>query len=313
MDPYYTEPLEPVVEEQMHLRDYLQILKKRRYIVITVFVIITILALILGLGKKPLYTSTSKVLVERNDKGDGLGSGYTRWDPEFLPTQIEIIKSKSVTRRVVDNLQLDTRYRSYFFPDQEDKPSFIASISQSVRSFISSLFQPDKAETTNADEDTPPIEDADIIASMIQGGIQVTPVRETRVLNIMYTDRDPRMAKRIAEALVQAYMDVSLEIKLSSTQQSLKWMTSKAEQERKKLEAAERALQKYKRENNLVTVENKLAMYPQKLSQVTSELAEAESKMKELEALYNQIIQVQDDPRALETNPALAQEPTSLK
>jgi capsular exopolysaccharide synthesis family protein len=309
MDQFYTEPVEPAAEERIHLRDYLQIINKRRFIVLTVFVIITVLAVIMGLGKKPLYTSSATVLVERNDSKDALGPGYYRWDPEFLPTQIEIIKSKSVTRRVVDILQLDTRYHSYFFPTTEEKKSVLTSIGTSVRSFLATLFRPDREQAVESVENEP-VDEADIIASRLQGGITVQPVRETRVLNIMYTDRDPRMAQRIADALVQAYMDVSLEIKLSSTQQSLKWMTAKAAQERKKLEAAERALQKYKRENNLVTVENKLAMYPQKLSQVTTELAAAESRMKELEALYNQIVQVQDDPKALETIPALSQDPT---
>ncbi len=310
MEHLYNEYNEPAPEEQIHLRDYLQILNKRRLTVVTVFLIVSVLALILGLGKDPLYTSSSTVLVEKNQPGDGLSSGrYSSWDPQFLPTQIEIIKSKSVTRKVVDSLQLDTRYRSYFFPDTDKEQSFISSMKGSVRSFLSALLKPDKEDTTiGAEEEA--VDEADIIAGMLQAGIQVKPVRETRVLNILYTDKDPRMAQRIAGALVQAYIEVSLEIKLSSTQHSLKWMTSKAAAERKKLEASERALQDYKRKHNLVTVENKLAMYPEKLAQASRELTEAESRMNELEALYNQIIQVKDDPNALETIPALASNPT---
>jgi len=310
MEQLYNDYNDPAEEEPIHLRDYLQILNKRRLTVITVFLIVAVLALILGLGKEPLYTSSSTVLVEKNRPSDGLASsGYSSWDPEFLPTQIEIIKSKSVTRRVVDSLQLDTRYHSYFFPDADEDESFISSIKSSVRSFLAALLKPDKNEGQTGEEKEP-VDEADIIAEVLRGGIEVKPVRETRVLNILFTDKDPRMAQRIAEALVQAYIDVSLEIKLSSTQHSLKWMTTKAAAERKKLETSERALQTYKREHNLVTVENKLAMYPEKLSQASRELSESESRMNELKALYDQIIQVQDNPKALETIPALTQNVT---
>ncbi len=308
MEQLYQDYNEPPFDEQFNLRYYLQILNKRKWTVITVFLIIVVLSLILGLGKKSLYTSSSTVLVEKNRPNTNLsGYNYSSWDPEFLPTQIEIIKSKSVTRRVVDALQLDTRYRSHFFPKSKKEESFVTGIRKSFNSFLATLFQPDSdTETGLSGVEQEPVEDADIIASMLQEGIKVTPVRETRVLTILYADKDPHMAQRIAKAQVQAYIDVSLEIKLSSTQQSLKWMTAKAEAERKKLEESERALQRYKREHDLVTVENKLTIYPEKLTRFSNQLSESESKLKELEDLYEQIVAVQDNPQALETIPTLS-------
>lgn len=308
MEQLYRDYNEPPFAEQFNLRHYLQILNKHKWTVITVFLIIVVLSLILGLGKKPLYTSSSTVLVEKNRPNSNLGGyNYSSWDPEFLPTQIEIIKSKSVTRKVVNALQLDTRYRSHFFPESKEEESFVTGIRKSFNSFLATLFQPDsdtQADPSGIEQE--PVDDADIIASMLQGGISVTPVRETRVLTISYTDKDPYMAQRIAKAQVQAYIDVSLEIKLSSAQQSLKWMTAKAEAERKKLEESERALQRYKREHDLVTVENKLTIYPEKLTQFSNQLSESESTLKELEDLYEQIVAVQDNPKALETVPTVS-------
>ena len=314
MEQLYQDYNEPPFDEQFDLRYYLQILNKRKWTVITFFLIIVVLSLILGLGKNPLYTSSSTVLVEKNRPNTNLGGyNYSSWDPEFLPTQIEIIKSKSVTRRVVDALQLDTRYRSHFFPESQRKESFVTGIRESFNSLLATLFQPgsDMSDDQSAVVQEP-VEDADIIASMLQGGIRVAPVRETRVLTVSYTDKDPYMAQRIAMAQVQAYIDVSLEIKLSSAQQSLKWMTAKAEAKRKKLEESERNLQRYKREHDLVTVENKLTIYPEKLNQFSNQLSESESNLKQLEDLYEQIVSVQDNPQALETIPTLTRNPVII-
>ncbi|MCW5210718.1 hypothetical protein VU03_03120 [Desulfobulbus sp. N3] len=57
-------------------------------------------------------------------------------------------------------------------------------------------------------------------------------------------------------------------------------MTVKADEERKKLEDSERALQKYMRKNDIVTVENKLTVLPERLSRFSSELSAAQTEEK---------------------------------
>ena len=149
--------------------------------------------------------------------------------------------------------------------------------------FLLSLFKSDETEIAAKE----PIKKSDpefekkIIAEIIKSNIDVQPVKETRVVNILYTDTDPQIAKLITDAIIQAYIEESLDIKLSGTKQSLKWMTNKAEEERKKLENAENDLQKYLRENNLITLETRLAIFPEKLSQFSTELSTAEAKRKE--------------------------------
>lgn len=307
-------PIDPTpFEQELTLRDYLNILSKRRLTIITVFLIIFVIGLILGLNReKPLYTSASTILLERNLGPGNAGLGtYYYWDPEFLPTQTEIIKSKNVALRVVENLQLDTRYRDHFLAPADGNPSLLASLKGSLLRFGTDLFA-DEAATGQAGEELlppGPDEDKKLIAEIIRWNIDVNPVKETRVVDIMYTDRDPHIARLITNGLVQAYIEETLEIKLSGTQQSLRWMTSKAEQERKKLEEAERNLQQYMREHNLVTLENRLAVYPEKLSRFSSELSGAEAKRKELEDLHEQIVRLKSSPAALETLPLFARDP----
>jgi len=238
----------------------------------------------------------------------GLGMYYV-WDPEFLPTQTEIIRSKKVVLRVVELLELDTRYYNHFFPAAQQSESWFISLKR----FPSRLAAKLASSHSPAAGDSPPGEDEqqrnsrNMIADMIRAGIEVEPVKETRVVNIHYTDKNPALAKMINDTLLQAYIDETLDIKLNSTQQSLRWMTSKAEQERAKLEDAERNLQKYMRENNLVTLEDRLAVYPEKLSQFSTQLSSAQSKRKELEDIQEQIARLGNTEEALETIPVFAQ------
>lgn len=295
------------LEQDLSLRDYLNILNKRRVSVLTVFLIVFVITLIMGLSKDaPRYTSTATILLERNIGANNSGLGtYYAWDPEFLPTQTEIIKSKKVALKVVENLQLDTRFHAHFFSARQPEPSLVATTFQAVITFLTEMFTTERPGTPargGAAAEAGP-DDQDRIADIIKANIEVQPVKDTRVVNILFTDPDPGIAKLITDALVQAYIEETLEIKLSGTKQSLKWMTSKAEQERKKLEEAEAKLQQYMREHNLVTLENRLAVYPEKLSQFSTDLSSAEAKRKQLESLQGQISSLKSSPQVLESIP----------
>lgn len=298
-------------DQGLTLRDYLQILNKRRMTVLTVFCIVFTISVILGMKKDaPLYTSTSTILMERNliNNNSGLGMFYM-WDPEFLPTQTEIIKSKKVAQRVVDQLELDTKYHNHFFPVQKREESWWTTLTRLPGKMFTAVFDSGLDDTRSVlpVELTNELNTSDIIAEMVRTSIELEPVKETRVVNINYTDTNPSVAKMINDALVKAYIDETLDIKLNSTQQSLRWMTSKAEQERKKLEEAESSLQKYMREHNLVTLEDRLAVYPEKLTQFSTELSTAESRRKELDAIHRQIARFGVTDQSLETIPIFSQ------
>lgn len=292
-------------EQSLTLRDYLNILNKRRLTVLTVFLIVFVISLIMGLSKDtPRYTSAATILLERNFgvNNSGLGT-YYYWDPEFLPTQTEIIKSKKVALKVVENLQLDVKYHNHFLNPLRSEQSPVATFKNALTGFLTGLFATGKKQPAGIGGGEVPevIDEKNLIADIIKANIDVKPVKETRVVNILYTDTDPEVARLITDALVQAYIEENLEIKLSGTKQSLKWMTSKAEEERKKLEEAEGKLQQYMREHNLVTLEDRLAVYPEKLSQFSTDLSSAQAKRKELESLQGQIKSLQDSPQALES------------
>lgn len=298
-------------EQEIHLRDYVRVIIKRKITVITFLAITFLTVVIATFTATPYYTASSQVLIEKNIGSNKLtgGGNYIPYDPDFQTTQFELIRSPNVARRVVKQLQLDTRYRNYFFEKSADSPSFLSTITSGVKKFLSGLL-PSKSddEKTNLEEENDPllvaaepISDAETIASIIQGNLSINPVVNTKTVFILYSDKDPAMAKVIADAVVQAYIDETLEIKLSSSNYTLKWMTAKAEEESKKLEGSELNLQKYMRDNDLVTVEDKLAVYPQKLAEFSSQLSKAQTEQKEFEALYAQIKNLGENYQNIET------------
>jgi len=304
-------------EQTIHLRDYIRLLRKRKTTVLSFLILTFLTVVIFTFTTTPYYTASSQVLIEKNSASSSLEEGiaYTPYDPLFLNTQFELIRSVNVTRRVVKQLQLDTKYKHYFLEDDKEN-TFISltNLKSGIKSFLSGLFTSEKADEPAGSlpvKETlavtaEPMTDADIIARMIQANLSIKPIANTKTIYIVYSDKHPVMAKIIADAVVQAYIDEILEIKLATSNYSLQWMTSKAEEERKKLEVSELALQKYMRDNDLVTTEDKPAVYPEKLAEFSSQLSKAQAEQKEFESLNARIKSSGGNYQNIETIPIFA-------
>jgi len=300
-----------------HLRDYLLVLKKRKATLFTFFLITFLLVTIATFSMTPLYTASSRVLIEKNlgDNSMENSISYSRYDPEFLGTQFKIITSSNVIKRVISQLQLDTKYRGYFLKEEKNRFLFLKSVKQKINDLFESFSSHeskllgDEIEGAGPLAKAEPVSDLQLIIEKIKDDLEIKPERDTKIVKIMYSHRHSNMAKLITEQLIIAYKKELQEIKHSSSSDTLKWMTEKAEEERKKLEDTELALQEYTRKNDIITIENKLAIYPQKLSEFSSQLSTIQAERKKLESVYSQIKVAKENSWDVETIPVFADNP----
>jgi succinoglycan biosynthesis transport protein ExoP len=267
-------------EREIHLREYLRIIYKRRYTVCTFFTIVFVVVLIGTLSTTPVYQASTKVLIEKVEPSNlsMMSPFYMSYDPEFYETQYQLIKSTSVAQKVVKMLSLESTYESYF---KDAKKSFGA---------------------------IDPAAKANMLANIINSGIAVSPVKNSKIVNISYMSTNPEFATLVTNSVARAYIEEILDMRMSATKYSIDWMTKKAEEEAVKLKKSEMALQDYMRANDIVTLQNKVAITPEKLTEFNAQLIKAGTKRKELESLYDKVVKV--SIKDAETIPAIASEST---
>lgn len=268
--------------KELHLKDYIKIIKKRRRFVFTFFVVVFVIGLVATLATTPIYKATASLLIEKNERGGSLMPNFglvMSYDPDFVETQYQLIKSTAVARKVVDLLAQDPTFNKYYGK---------------------TLKATTGTKDTNYDE----------VAKAVRGGIVVTPIKNTKIVDVSFMAETPELAEIIANTIAKAYIEVLLELSMSSSQYTLEWMSKKAEEEKEKLEKSERALQQYMKGQNFVAVEDKVAVVPQKLAEINSQLIKAETKRKEAESLYNKVRGVSDNLDEAETISAVASDMT---
>ncbi len=304
-------------EREIHLRDYLRVINKRKSTVFTFFIITVIIVVIASFTATPIYRASSKVVVERNTSSPLSGGyRYTPYDPEFLETQYQIIKSGSVAEKVVDTLDPEKMY-DIFFTQKEKKDSILDPVKAWCRNtyawFKETIGIKKMFNTVTGDIDSSLMEDekkplsrAEKMKLAVKSGIGVEPLQESRVIEISYTSENPALAAKIANAVAQSYIYELMDMRMEMSGYSIKWMTTKADDQKKKLEKSEIALQKYNRKNDIVTIEDKMTVIPERLSGLSLRLTQAETERKELSAVYNQIKRTRRSN--LETIPVIAED-----
>ncbi len=309
---------EMYIEKEVHLRDYFRILRKRKYTIYTFFAIVVALVVLHAFTSIPQYTAVSKMMIEEGEKTPLLTSyGYVQYNPEFLQTQVQIIKSTPVAKKVVHTLNLEETYDSYF-KDLEGRITF-GSMAKGIAGWGKDLYAtafkligvvqadyiPGKSETP---AETLPKDEQ--IAMAIAGQIAIQPVRDSRILDISFTSSNPVLARQIVNSVVKAYIEKTLEMKMESSGYTIKWMTQKADEERARLRQSENALQEYMKTQNIVTTENRLAITPQKMSEINTQMTHAETRRKELEAVYEKVRVLKDNYDAAESIQKISSDPT---
>jgi capsular exopolysaccharide synthesis family protein len=304
-------------DREIHLRDYLKIIAKRRQLVFTFFGVVFAVSLILTFSATPLYLATAKVLIEKSEPGNlgPMNMYYAPYDPDFYETQYQLIKGASVGKKVVKMLSLDKNYETYFKGDKQGFNIIGGTIGWfrdvfSVILNVTGISRPEPASSGRKNSEGELDAKVDSIAKAISASIIVTPIKNSKLVNIGYMSSNPEFSALIVNSVAKAYIEDLLDMKMSSSRYAMRWLTEKAEEERAKLERSEKALQEYQRTKDIVTLENRIAMVPEKLSEVATKIAASESKRKELESLYSKVREVTQNPDKAETIPVVASDPT---
>ena len=183
-------------EKEIHLRDYLNIVRKRKFIVFSIFIITFTIVLISTLTATPIYEASTRILIEKNKSGPLMPNyGYVRYDPEFLQTQSQIITSYPVVKKVVKRLNLEETYDSYVAGMDESDFSLNAVVSwikglYAVVSKITNNILAKPVKTIQEIEEDE-VSRADSIAEMISSGVIVEPVAETKIVKVSFISANP--------------------------------------------------------------------------------------------------------------------------
>src|SRR5260221_2985983 len=120
-------------EDTLDLIEYWRAISKRRWSILGLTVLVAILAMLVVSNMRPVYRSTATMLIEQGkSKIVSIEEVYSQGliQREYYQTQVEILKSEELARKVIKKLNLVTH--PDFDPRQAD-PGWFVRTSQGDR------------------------------------------------------------------------------------------------------------------------------------------------------------------------------------
>ena len=115
--------LEYLTEDHLSIHDYIRILLRSRWIIISSFILLLIAAYLINLNKEPVYQAVTSLIIDQNGVMERTIFDYTAFGKQntLIANQMEIIKSRNLTERVAKRLDLsDLRDSLRLFMPNED-------------------------------------------------------------------------------------------------------------------------------------------------------------------------------------------------
>jgi succinoglycan biosynthesis transport protein ExoP len=163
-----------------------------------------------------------------------------------------------------------------------------------------------KTKTTGLEKPAPDESAAESQAiDAFLGGLVIAPVKNSRLVDVVYRSPDPVVATTIVNELARQYIQQNVELRFHTSKDASEWLGQQLAEQRKKVEASEMALQRFREDNDAVSLEDRQNIVVQKLADLNAAVTAAKNEKISKETAYNRLLEIAVDRAKLDTFPAI--------
>lgn len=261
-----------------HLLDYLIILKKHQWLILSFLLTVVTVVTIATFKTKPVYVAAARVEVDREAQAMQPFPDSSSYDEymdqdNYIETQTKILESETLALATIKSMDL-ARY-----------PEFGGNPNSRIIPRIGQTGQ------------------RPAILGAFLGGLTVKRVPNTRLIEVQFEAQDPQLAAQIVNAHVQNFSEANFRSRYDATTQASNWLSAELEELRIKVQKSEDARIAYERENQIWTIDEKQNITTEKLADLNKSLTDAQTDLLQKQALYeiaksgdvDQLSQVRDN------------------
>lgn len=247
-----------MAQYDINLREYWRILRKRKFIVFFVGIVLCVFSTAFAFFKAPtpIYVSVCSIKFEKETTVEGLYAKTITWSGgDDIETQISVIKSFTIFEKVAQRLGLVPKTS---LPDNSPAKNSVVRV----------------------------IDD-------LQSKVEITRQGMTTILNIKVKDADPVFAQRLANTIAAVYRDLHSEMQMKRSLEAIKYIDDQLVQVRKRLREAEEEFNRFTQDHQLLSIDiqsEKLLARSQEVQNEIRKLVESQGEMQSLVARLDKFI-----------------------
>ncbi|MGB8523743.1 MAG: polysaccharide biosynthesis tyrosine autokinase [Candidatus Acidiferrales bacterium] len=253
------------VAREPHLLDYIIILRKHQWLILTFLLTVVTVVTIASFKMKPVYLAAARVEVDKESQNLSPFPDSNSYDEfmdmeNYLETQTKILQSETLALQTIKSLDL-TRY-----PEFGGGPSATAWAHNG------------------------PAPQRPAILGAFLGRLTVKRVANSRLIEVTFEAEDPQLAAQIVNTHLQNFVEQNFRSKYEATIQASNWLSSELEGLRIKVEKSENARIAYQRANQTWQIDEKQDITTSKLADLSKAVTEAQTDVAQKEAMYRMAV-----------------------
>jgi succinoglycan biosynthesis transport protein ExoP len=287
--------------QSFDLRHYWNVLVKHRRLVVGLFLAVFLVVGLVNISSTPLYTSSAMLQIEpQNPAVTGLAEilsskseGSAQYD--YYQTQFTLLRSRALAARVITSLQLasDPVFRTPTFRDAiiGRVMSWAFYPFESVLSLVTRIFSPSMPPMESVQARTKasgPVVAPHLISRYFRY-LQVTPVKNTRLVEVIFNTPDPRLSQKLADAHAAGFIRMNLDNRSALTDEAREFLDKKNAELRAKLERSEEALNRFRQTHGVVSLDKGENIVVDRLVALNSQLTTARAQRIDAESLFRTV------------------------
>ena len=290
-----TRPDEGGPGEQQTILQSLDVVWRRKRVVVTCVVVFVGLVWIALSQVAPRYTAEALVLIKPSDDKvvdiESVVSGLTN-DPTEILNQVQVLRSRRLAERAIDetNLAQLPEFNPSLKTQQTATSTWAQLVSQTTNLFDGLTGKTNGAATVNGPTAVNRAVAIDVdqlrtkVVNSFHKALRVAPVGESSVISIKFTSVDPNLAALVTNKIADLYILDQLEAKYEATQLATEWLQGRIAELQETVQASEAAVENYRSESGLLRGNSNTTLLTDQITQISSQRAFARADLADLES-----------------------------
>ena len=302
----YNYGVDPNAENEVHLLDYWRAIRKRLWLVLGIVALVTMLSVVYVARKPDEYEAQARVQVDLEESTNLVNNQRPLYgptdDPIYFNTQLQILVSPGLMRRVVRTLDLEHN-PDFFKGDPAQRPSTWQRLLRMVglgKAQDPASKPPDQLPLTStvgqatAREDLNEAKRLAPYVNNILSGLKVDPVKEargyykeTRLIDIKFSHPVPDVTSKVVNAIAETYVFSNLEKRTEANSTTGDFLQKRIAELQQQIRTSEERLANYAKNNQIISLDPNQNTVVERLAGLNQQLLQAENDRKTAEAAYN--------------------------
>ena len=311
-------PSDPTHSQDIDFYEYLSTIMRRKKVFALAFLTVFIGVALHTFTMKPIYEASATLHVKDDQARAGILGELSLSNADPISAELEILKSRTNVEQVVKNMHLDWQIdkkskglnlKLMEFSSSAEEPVYEIELTGADTftvkdkdgklvgegktgllmqtkgfSLLLNDLKGEKGDSFNLS-----LLSFDDVVAELRGNINAAEIgKQTSIIRVSYTSKDPTLARDVVNTLVKTYLDQSVSLKAEEARRTVDFVEEQLHSLRGELDSSENHLQVYKSSSGVIILDKEAEVLIQKISAMEKDRIELEVQKRALLTGYTE-------------------------